>query len=209
MIGHMKQGVNTLRPLALASAVAVAGCVPLPAQVYVPDLAGGKLQHSSCAFNTHVPTGVSLSVQDIDLTVSLGRHEGRHFVEVRFDVPEGKVLQIVEPTAQIATGVPATSVQVRFPKVSLVDTPIMNSFSNEPSVQQTQLPTAAKLVGQRVSAGGTSFNRHFWLATYVEIGDAEDVWVTLAAPVVNGIHVPVPSIHFHRQSMTVVALFNC
>jgi len=206
---HAGAATTAFRALLLPTVVAIAACVPLPTQRYVADVPGGKLLYSTCAFNSHVPTGVSLNIQDIELLVSLARHEGRDFIEVRFDIPEGKTLQLPEPTAKVETSASATYAQVRFPAVSLVDAPILNNASAVPAVQQDQLPPTALLVGQRVMAGGAAFSKHFWLATYIDTGDAEDVWVTLAAPLVDGSARPVPRIHFRRQSMTVVALFNC
>jgi hypothetical protein len=189
--------------------VAVGGCVPHRSQIYASDDSGGQVLYSTCAFNSRVPTGMRLSVQDIDVTISLSRHEGRPFVEVRFDIPEGTSLQLTDPTVQLETNTPANSTQARFPSVSLVDSPIVNSLSNVPATKESQLPPTALLVGQRMIIGDTSFNRHFWLATYVDVGDAEDIWVTLPAPIINGTARPLPRLHFRRRWMTIVALFNC
>ncbi|MBZ4209629.1 MAG: hypothetical protein LAD29_00750 [Rhodoferax sp.] len=91
----------------------------------------------------------------------------------------------------------------------LVDTPMVNNYSAVPALQQQRLPITASLIGQRVVAGNVSFNRHFWLATYIESASAQEVWITLPRFTVNGVLTSVPRIHFRRQTAMAVAVFNC
>jgi hypothetical protein len=197
------------RTLALTMALSTAGCAPLPQQVYAPDVPGGKVLHSPCTFNGHVPVGVSIAAAGIEVIVSLARHEGREFVEARFDVPEDKTLVLQDGLVQIDTADPKTSARAEFSAVSLVDTPIVNLYSAVPALRMQQLPIAAPLVGQQVVAGSLSSGRHFWLATYVETASAKDVWLSLPKFTVNGIPSSLPRLHFYRQPVVAIALFNC
>jgi len=177
--------------------------------VYAPDVPGGKVLYSTCTFNSHVPVGISIGAAGIEVMLSLAKHDGRDFAEARFDVPEGKTVVLQDSSVQLDTAEPRTSTRAEFPAVSLVDTPIVNLFSVVPAVRMQQLPTTAPLVGQRVTIGSLSSARHFWLATYVDTASADDVWLTLPRFTVNDIPASLPPLHFHRQTVVAIAVFNC
>lgn len=189
--------------------LAIIGCAPIPIHVYAPRVPGAQIVYSSCAFNSHVPVGVLVAAASVEARVSLATHNGRPYVEARFDIPEGSTVILRGSTVLVETANPHSSSQAEFPVVSLVDTPIINNYSSVPGAQQWRLPTTAPLVGQRMQAGHVSFNRHFWLATYVEAASASDVWLTLPQFTVNGTPASLPRLHFHRESVVAVALINC
>lgn len=197
------------RVSSLLLVLAATGCIPHPMQVYSPDASAGQIVYSSCALNSQVPVGVRVAAADVDATVSLARHSGRSYVEMRLDVPEGKTVVLQDAIVKVATADPQASSQAEFPVVSLVDTPIVNNDSAEPAVRQFRLSTTAPLVGRRIQAGKTSFNRHFWLATYVETTSAREVWLTLPSFTVNGTPASLPRLHFLRQAVLAMAVFNC
>jgi hypothetical protein len=197
-----------LQSLTFSLGFAAAGCAPLPMQVYVPGAPGGKVIYSPCNFNSHLPTGISVSAAGVEAVVSLARNGNRDYVEVRLEIPEGKTLVLQESSVQLATSNPESSGRFEFPSVSLVDTPIVNSYSAVPDVRQRQQPTTA-LVGGQVVAGRHSSGRYFWLATYVETASAKDVRVTLPRVTVNGVPASFPELHFDRQTMIAIALINC
>jgi hypothetical protein len=165
--------------------------------------------YSSCTFNKHIPIGISISEAGIEAIVSLGKHEGRDFVEVRLDVPAGKTIVLQENSIRLETTVPQSSSRAEFPLVSLVDTPIVNNYSAVPGIQQQHLPITAPLVGGQLVVGGVSYIRHFWLATYVQIGSAKEVWLTLPRFTVDSVPTAFSQIHFQRQTVVAVAVINC
>jgi len=197
------------RSLTLSLGVASTACAPLPMQVYVPNAPGGKVLYSPCTFNTHLPTGISVSAASIEAVVSLAEHGGRQYAEVRLEIPEGKTLVLQENGIQLDTADPRSSRRFEFSSVSLVDTPIVNVYSTVPDVRQRQLPTTTPLVGGQVTAGRLSSGRYFWLATYVDTASAKDVWLTLPRITVNGVLSSFPQLHFYRQPVIAIALFNC
>jgi hypothetical protein len=195
--------------LALILALVAAGCTPVPILMYAPEVPGAKVIYSSCAFNSHVPIGVSMGVAGIEALVSLRSHEGRPYVEVRLDVGEGKTLILQDGTIEIATTDPESSGRAEFAVVSLVDTPIVNNYSAVPGLQEQRLAITAPLVGQSIIMRNLSFDRHFWLATYIETASAQDVWLTLPRFTLNGVQASFPPLHFRRKSVVVVAVLNC
>lgn len=198
-----------LQPLTLFLGLAATGCAPLPIQVYVPSSPDGRVIFSPCAFNTHLPIGISVGTAGVEAVVSLSKHGGREYVEARFEIPEGKTLVLQESSIQLETDAPLSSARFEFPTVSLVDTPIVNSYSEVADIRMRQLPTTSPLVGGQVAAGRVSSGRYFWLATYVETASAKDVWLSLPRITVNGVPASFPRLHFHQQPVIAIALFNC
>jgi hypothetical protein len=193
----------------LSSALIAAACAPIPLWVYAPEMPDTKVIYSSCPFNSHVPVGAGIAAAGIEATVSLTSYDGRPYVEARLDVPEGITVILQEGEVKIKTASPYSFSQAEFPLVSLIDRPIINNYSAIPALQQHRMPIMAPLVGHRIVAGNRSFNRHFWLATYVDTATAQDVWLDLPRFTVNGISASFPQLHFHRRPIVAVALFNC
>ena len=136
----------------------------------------GQLVHATCAPNQHLPVGARLPVGGAWVTVRVARHEGRHFVELQFDVPEEEVLRLDSDEVRLVRPAGDT-VTARFPSISLVDTPIVNSFSTAPALRALQLPALASMPGGRTAAGGA---RHYWLATPVDVQREESFDLVLA-----------------------------
>jgi len=193
----------------LFSATLIVACATLPQHVYVPRAEGGTIEYSTCAFNSHVPVGLALDGPGVKAHVQLGERDGRKYVEMRLEVPEGKTLILQTSRIAISTVNPIDSLSAEFPTTSLVDTPIVNSTSPVPAVRNQQLSPTAELVGGSVQAGNSSSNRNFWFATYIGRTSAEKIIVTLPSFTANDIPYSLPPVHFTRQSMVVVALLNC
>ena len=85
-------------------------------------------RYSTCALNSHVPSGLRFDLSGIDTLVYLGTHEGRGYIELRVDVPEGLTLQLERSLVKATTRGPDGVAGSDFPSVSLVDTPIVNAF---------------------------------------------------------------------------------
>lgn len=191
----------------------LAACVPIPLQIYTPEASPESLAYSSCRFNTHVPVGVVKRVGPATVTISLLEHAGRNFVQVHIEVPSGTVLQLADDSiavvTNVVTAVATDAARFKFPSVSLVDTPIVNSYSSLAVLQDQQLPSTAPLVGSDVRAGANTSGRHFWLATYVETKSAEKVFITLPIVKLNSVAQVLPTIEFTKKTMAAVALINC
>jgi hypothetical protein len=202
------QPVIRLASLVISGALLVA-CAPLPQQIYVPQADGGTVEYSTCAFNSHVPIGLALVGHGVKAHVKLAEHDGRRYVEMRLEVPEGRTVTLQSSRILIRAINPAQTLIAEFPTASLVDNPIINSTSPVPEVRNRQLPPTAKLVGGSVQAGNSSSNRSFWFASYVGRTSAEEIVVTLPNFTVNELPYSPPPVHFTRKSLVVVALLNC
>jgi hypothetical protein len=202
------QPVMRLASLLISGALLVA-CAPLPQQVYVPRADGGTVEYSTCAFNSHVPVGVTLVGHGVKAHVKLAEHDGQRYVELRLEVPEGRTATLQSSKVSIRAINPDQSLIAEFPTASLVDNPIVNSTSPVPEVRNRQFPPTTKLVGGSVQAGNSSSNRSFWFAGYIGKTSAEKFVVTLPNFTVNELPYFLPPVYFTRKSMVVVALLNC
>ena len=165
-------------------------------------------RYSTCALNSHVPSGLRFDLSGIDTLVYLGTHEGRGYIELRVDVPEGLTLQLESSLVKATTRGPDGVAGSDFPSVSLVDTPIVNAFSTVPDVRARQLPPTIALVGGRLQAGNRSSGLHYG-SPPIDVKSASEVVIMLPAFRINGTLSVPPRIHFKRQSMVGVATFNC
>ncbi len=197
------------RILAALFAVPFAGCAPMPLTVYVPEVPAESIVRSPCAFNSHVPVGASLALGAASATVMLARHAGRSYVEVRFEVPAGTTLRLEDDAFEVSMGRGEPGVRFRFPAVSLVDSPLASAASDLPALKAQQVPPGTPLVGADPPPGVTGRGRHFWIATYVDIGKSGRVEVTLPRMRVNGDGLARVRVAFRRETMAAVALFNC
>lgn len=193
----------------LASAALLAACVPVPRVLYVPQSPDGELQYSTCAFNKHVPVALRLRTAEVQVTVALGTNDRGEFVEVHFEVPAGKTIVLLEDFVELTAGTPAQSARSRFPTVSLVDTPIVNSFSSLAAMKVHQVPISTPLVGQDLIVGHLPFGKNFWLATYVAPSSASEFLLKLPKFAVNGAVASLQPIKYRQQSFVGFALINC
>jgi hypothetical protein len=189
--------------------IACAGCAPVPQRLYVADAPDGELVYASCPLNKHVPVGVAFERDGVHLQVSLSKYAGRDYVEVRFDIPDGRTIVLQSGTVQVRRDASSLAQESVFPNVSLVDTPIVNSYSGGPLAEQWRLPIDAPLVGARFVDGPLTWDKHFWLATYVATASADDVWVSLPAFTINGRPANLAPIHFRSKRVIIIALINC
>jgi hypothetical protein len=176
---------------------------------YVADVPDGEIVYSQCPFNKHVPTGVALERDGVRMQVSIFRNQGRDFIQVWLQVPEGKTVVLQNGTVTVRRDRSQLAHDSAFPNVSLVDNPIVNSYSRGPGVQEQRLAIGVPLVGERLTSGGYSWDKNFWLATYVDTASADDIWVTLPAFTINGAPANIAPLHFHRKLIIEVALINC
>lgn len=65
-------------------------CAPIPIHLYVPDAPDGRVVYSQCPMNRHLPEGIVFTCEGVPVTVRLGKNDGRDYVDVRLEIPEGK-----------------------------------------------------------------------------------------------------------------------
>lgn len=203
-------GKRLTRLLAMSIGTWVAtGCVPVPAPIYAPDPAQGRPLFLSCAINKSVPGGIELQVDGVLAQVDLNQRSSRGYVEVRLDVPPGKTVRWQSDLVSIVLHDGRPPVQARFPNISLVDSPAINSFDTPPALAQYIVPVQTPMVGGSIPLGTRLWPRHFWMAARVDTGRAPTVTVTLPDMTVNDVPARFPALDFHRSVFVVLTPLNC
>ena len=195
---------------ALVLLATAAGCVPLLLTGWVADPGQGTPVHSACTLDNTVPDAVSVPVQGLRALASLRQGGSRAFVEVRFDVPPGLTLMLDDDLIEVRTAAAGPARQVRFPNVSLVDGPIVNSYSTSSAIAPYQVPVRTPLVGGRTVIQGAAWDRHFWIAAPVAERPLPDaLWITLPGFTVNATPARIPALHYRQRRLLVAAPLNC
>lgn len=185
-----------LHLLLVASCVA---CMPFPRQLYIPEGAGGRLIYTPCLPND-VPDSIEFDIGGITLDVRDGiLTNGRHFIEVRFEVPKDKVVKLQDDKVTFSWGDKRPSSEGMFQKISRAGGHIF-SFEN-PNLQQHMLAIREPMVGD--------VDRNFWVATYITPQPEGDFSVTLPSITVNGTKVELPEIRFRKGPFPIIAPINC
>lgn len=187
----------------------VCGCVPLPRTQYVPDVDATQLVYATCALNTHVPVGARLPVGKAEAILELRRHQGRTYLELRLDVPPGTTLRFEDDLVELRAAGGVAPSSARFPSISWVDTPIVNSRSTVEAVRDLQRPVRSPMVGGEVGVGAARSPRHFWLATEVQIPQAPAFDVLLPPLVEEGAGLHRLRVSFRARTVVAVAVINC
>lgn len=142
-------------------------------------------------------------------TLAFSKHDRRSYVQLQLDIPTGATVVLDDDSISLKTSSPSTVTQSHFPSVSMVDTPILNSYSTVAAIQRQQVPVRTPLVGGSLQIGAASSDRHFWLAAYVDTDSAEEVTVSLPSFRLNGVTTSFTPVHFRAQTVLGVALLNC
>lgn len=182
--------------LLVASCVA---CMPLPRQLYIPESAGGRVVYTACS-----PSGIPDSIEFAIGGIKLGVKDGvltndRRFIEIRFEVPKGKVVKLQDDKVTISWGDKRQVSEGVFQKISLAGGHILN-FEN-PNLQQHMLTIREPMVGD--------MHRNFWLATYITPSPEGDFFLTLPSIAVNGTKIELPEIRFRKGPFAIIAPINC
>jgi hypothetical protein len=197
----------------LALCLGLAACAPIPLSVYVPEAPDGRMVYSSCAFNKHVPNGIEFTIDKVKATISIQRLESRQFIELIFEAPAGYVVQMKSDRVDYVHGPARNRASAVFNEIGLVANPILARHRDIPNIAGRVQPIFDPIVGATFpnkAKDATSFPRHnFWLATYIDVSPADEVWVTLPAFTVNGVQSPLPEIHFRQERLLGFALVNC
>ncbi|OUM04086.1 hypothetical protein [Variovorax sp. JS1663] len=112
------------------------------------------------------------------------------------------VLRLIEVRAPAA----APARQVRFPNVSLIDGPIVNSYTTSSAVAPFQLPVRTPLVGGRTTIQCAAWDRHFWIAAPVaERPMPDELWITLPGFTINATPARIAPLHYRERRQLVAA----
>lgn len=223
-----------VRAAALVLAAACGACAPWPTTRYVAVVPPGELVHSSCAFNAHVPVGVRMPVGAATAHVTVARHRGRPYLGLQLDVPPGTTLRFEAdalevvarrgaPAGGAGAGAPAAGGEqapgpvttARFQAISLVDNPLAQlDGTTSADVRARQLAIDAPMPGgPGMTTAGVPVSgpttRHYWLAAYLDLAQAEAFEVRLPPLVEEGRQVHRLRAVFEPRTVVVVALLNC
>jgi hypothetical protein len=199
--------------LGLGLGLGLAACVPIPLRIYVPEAPDGRIVYSSCAYNKHVPNGMEFTINKVKATVSIQRLENRQFIELIFEAPADYIVQMKSDRVDYVHGPARNRATALFNEIGLVANPILARHRNIPNIASRVQPVFDPIAGATFPnkvTDATSFpHRNFWLATYIDVSPADEVWVTLPAFTVNGVNTLLPEIHFRQEHLLGVALMNC
>ncbi len=203
----MKPGSILKRAVLCGAALASAACAPVPMHWYVGDGAVGTLEYGPCAPTRGTPIGVVLERDGVRaLVTTMQTYVKAPWVDVRFDVPEGRTLALQESVIRVDRRDGSPPLEGSIPNVSRVDTPHINSYNETPAIRQLMLPVDAPLVGGFI--GRTGFIRHYWITAPIDTDGADDVWISVPSFTIDGVSTKLPAIHFQRK-LIVAAVGNC
>jgi hypothetical protein len=193
------------RGAGLFAAAACAGCVVLPATVYVAEPGEGTPVYENCSLTPELPIGVKVHQSRLQAIVSVVPLQGG-LVRVQFDVPDGATVILRENTIRIDAkdGTPA-----HFAAIAHVNPAAPARSPETPAMEKLVLPVDAPLRGGRGSLGAASSDKHYWVAAPVGGAIPGDVWITLPLLDIDGTPTRFDEIHFVRRFAVGRAPFNC
>jgi hypothetical protein len=195
-----------LRSVVGVAVAAIAGCVGLPRHVYVPDAAEGVPVYEKCSLTPDLPAGVALERSGLRAVVSLAHSQGEDQVQVRFDVPQGMTLLLIDHAIAVDARDGLAPRRATIPDVNPV---APARYLETPAIQPLLLPVDAPLRGGRIHAGNLSSDKHYWIAAPVMEGLEGDVWISLPEMLINGTRARFPEIRFTRRFAVGRGSFNC
>ena len=199
--------------IAASAAALLAGCVPLLPSFYVGDESAGRYSYNSCSLGT-IPEGLEVSRAGIVLLVSVSQWREDEVVHVRYDIGKGHRVQLANHEVVVDA---RDGSAPRFGSIDWIDlwdrvredgyegllARRAGMRSPDLLMDDSQLPPLP--TGPRPLLPV----RHYWVATHVNTGHADRVWVQLPDLMVDGVPVAFPEIRFNRRSRLVLAPLNC
>ena len=170
-------------------------CVFVPLRYYYPESNSGEVIYAFCIINEGIPRGIQFSQQDIRISTSLERYEGKNNIILRIEVAKGKTLKLKSNTIQVFwEGNDQLGKEV-FRNIGLVGKPQII----KPTTQEYTLDTNEPLMGQRIEKENGEWYTSFVLASYLNIPDADEFSVILPQFAVNEELVILPVLRFKRK----------
>ncbi|SDY91924.1 hypothetical protein [Nitrosomonas sp. Nm58] len=187
--------------------VSCAPIIPIPMHHYYPEADGGKLIYDQCPINEHIPYGMLFSQQDIQVFTRLGKHNGKTYIEIRFEVPEGKTVKLIETSAQLFWDGANQSIKIEFEKIFL--SPFFYIINPSNHIQVKTLDVNELMVGEsrRTLIGEQS--KTYWLASLLEAPDSDKIKIVLPKFTINEELVTFPRILFKRKWIIGFFVINC
>lgn len=183
--------------LQLLLVLACVACMPLPRQLFIPEGTGGHVKYTACS-TKGVPDSIEFDIDGMKLDVRVAAiTDGRNYLEVRFEVPKGKVVHLQGDKVTFLWGNRRPASEGVFEKISLGGG---NIFAIEqPERQPYMRPVGEPMVGRRT----------FWLSTYVTPQPDSDFSVVLPPITVNGVVAALPEVFFRKGPFAIIAPLNC
>lgn len=191
------------------AAMAITACVPLAAPLYSANPAQGKVLFSNCTFNKNVPDGIELQIDGVVAQVKLEQAFSRRFVEVRFDVPANMEVQLQGDVVAIDLHNGRPPIEARYPNISLVDSPGVNSFDTPSALARYMVPVDTPMLGGAMTIANRDWPKHYWMAARVDTERAEAVTITLPGMLINGVAARFPELDFRRSLFAILVPLNC
>jgi hypothetical protein len=177
--------------------LACVACMALPRQLFIPEGIGGTVKYTACS-TKGVPDSIEFDIEGMKLDVRVAAiTDGRDFVEVRFEVPRGKVVRLQGDKVTFSWGNRRPGSEAVFEKISLAGGNIVGM--DLPALQQHMRPVGEPMVGRRT----------FWLATYIDPQPDGDFSMVLPPMTVNGVITALPEVFFRKGPLAIVAPLNC
>lgn len=198
---------------AAASTAAVLACVPLPVSYYVGDEGVGRLSYNSCSIGG-TPEGLVVSRAGIDALVSVQTVGEDEVVHVRYDIAQGHraqlagrrvVVDLRDGSRPRVGAINSIDRSDRVPTGGYQALPARRAGLSPPDLVMDDSPWPASPTGPRPPLPV----RHYWVATHVQSGHAQRLWVGLPDLAVDGALVAFPELRFERRSSVVMAPLNC
>ena len=193
----------------LMAATATTACVPLVAPLYVANPAQGKLLFSDCSINGNVPDGIELRIDGVLVRVKLEQAFSRRFVEVRFDVPADRTVQLQSDVVEIDLHDGQPPIETHYPNISLVDSPGVNSFDTPPALARYMVPVYSPMPGGAMTTASREWSKHYWMAVRVDTEGADAVSIALPGMLINGVPARLPKLGFRRSRFAILVPLNC
>lgn len=199
--------------LVAASGAALCACVPLPVSFYVGDEDAGRLSYNSCSVGG-TSEGLRVARAGIEVLVAVQPSAGGEVVHVRYDIGKGHRAQLAsrEVVVQLRDGseprvgvIDSIDLWDRVPQNGYETLPARRAGLGPPNLLMDDSPLPPLPTGPRPLMPV----RHYWVATHVQSGHAQHLWVKLPDLTVDGALVAFPEIRFDRRTSVVLAPLNC
>ena len=199
--------------MATIAAALLTACAIVPISFYVGDEDAGRSLYNSCSLGV-VPEGLEVSRAENTLLVSVRQRREDGVVSIRYDIGKGHRAQLAgrevvvdarDGSAPRIGAIESIDLWDRVPDGGYATMPARQAGLRPPNLLMDDSPLPPLTTGSRPSMPV----RHYWVATHVDVGLGDRVWVKMPDLIVDGKLVAFPEIRFDRRSRVVIAPLNC